>query len=38
MVARDDAALRRRIPDALEGVPVTVEVTGEIRAMPDSGR
>lgn len=34
MVARDDAALRRRLPRTLGGHPVVVEETGEIRAMP----
>ena len=31
----DDPALRRRIPETLEGHPVVVEVSGEIRAMPE---
>ena len=38
MLARPDAGLERRIPRALEGWPVVIEVTGEIRAMPDSAR
>uniref|UniRef100_A0A832I2Z7 Uncharacterized protein n=1 Tax=Eiseniibacteriota bacterium TaxID=2212470 RepID=A0A832I2Z7_UNCEI len=36
MLARRDAATARRVPRALEGWPVEVEVSGEIRAMPDS--
>ena len=38
MLARPDAGLERRIPRVLEGWPVVIEVTGEIRAMPDSAR
>ena len=38
MLARPDAGLERRIPRVLEGWPVVIEVTGEIRAMPDSTR
>jgi hypothetical protein len=38
MLARPDAELERRIPRVLEGWPVVIEVTGEIRAMPDSAR
>jgi len=38
MLARHDDALERRIPRALEGWPVVLEVTGELRAMPDSAR
>lgn len=34
MVARSDAALRARLPRTLEGHPVVIEETGEIRAMP----
>ena len=34
MVARLDAALRARLPRTLEGHPVVIEETGEIRAMP----
>jgi hypothetical protein len=30
--------LKARLPKALEGWPVHVEVTGPIRAMPDSAR
>ena len=36
MLARPDPALERRIPRVLEGWPVLLEVTGELRAMPDS--
>jgi len=38
MLASPDAGLERRIPRVLEGWPVVIEVTGEIRAMPDSTR
>jgi hypothetical protein len=38
MLARPDAGLERRIPRTLEGWPVVIEVTGEIRAMPESAR
>jgi hypothetical protein len=38
MIARDDRALRRRLPSQLEGWPVKVEVTGEFHGMPDSAR
>jgi hypothetical protein len=38
MLARADAALERRIPRVLEGWPVRLEVTGELRAMPDTAR
>jgi len=38
MVVKRSPELERRIPKTLEGWPVTIEVTGEIRAMPDSGR
>ncbi len=31
-----NAALERRLPKTLEGYPVIVGVSGEIRAMPDS--
>jgi hypothetical protein len=34
MVVRLDAALRARLPRTLEGHPVVVEETGEIREMP----
>jgi hypothetical protein len=37
MLARRDPALERRLPRDLEGWPVEIEVTGEIRALPDSG-
>ena len=33
---RSDPQLERRIPRAIEGHPVDVRVTGEIRALPDS--
>jgi hypothetical protein len=36
MVAKKSAELERRIPKVLEGWPVTIQVTGKIRAMPDS--
>jgi hypothetical protein len=38
MLARHDPDLERRLPRVLEGWPVRIEVTGEIRAMPDSAR
>jgi hypothetical protein len=38
MVARRDADLERRIPKTLEGYRVEIDVTGEIRALPDTGR
>jgi hypothetical protein len=38
MVARLTPELKRRIPKTIEGWPVRFEETGEIRAMPDSGR
>jgi len=38
MLARHDAALERRIPRTLEGWPVVLEVSDEIRAMPDPAR
>jgi hypothetical protein len=38
LIARDDAALRARLPRELEGWPVKIEVTGELHAMPDSAR
>ena len=34
----DSAELRAKLPRELEGWPVVPEVTGEIRAMPDSSR
>ena len=33
MLAREDTALKRRIPRSLEGYPVVTEVTGEIRPL-----
>jgi len=38
MIARDDPALRARIPASLEGWPVRAEVSGDIRAFGDSAR
>ena len=38
MLARPGAGLERSIPRVLEGWPVVLEVTGGIRAMPDSAR
>lgn len=38
LVVERTPELERRIPDTLEGWPVVIVVTGEIRAMPDSGR
>jgi hypothetical protein len=38
MIAREDKALRARIPAQVEGWPVRVEVTGEIKALGDSAR
>ena len=38
MVIRLTPELRRAIPETIEGWPVRIEETGEIRAMPDSGR
>lgn len=35
MLARDDDDVRSRIPAQIEGCPVVVEVTGEIRALDD---
>jgi len=37
LVVRLTPDLRRSIPKAIEGWPVKIEETGEIRAMPDSG-
>jgi hypothetical protein len=34
-LAREDRALRAQLPRTLDGYPVDVEVTGEIRALPD---
>ena len=36
LVARMTPEVRERVPKQLEGWPVKIEVTGEIRAMPDS--
>lgn len=36
MLARDDAQLRRTLPKELEGYPVLVEVSGEIKPLPSS--
>jgi hypothetical protein len=38
MIAHEDPALAARIPPTLEGWPVRVEVTGELRALGDSAR
>jgi hypothetical protein len=38
MLASPEAGVERRIPRVLEGWTVVIEVTGEIRAMPDSAR
>ena len=38
IVVRLTPELRKRIPETVEGWPVRIEETGEIRAMPDSGR
>jgi hypothetical protein len=38
LVVRLTPELRRAIPETIEGWPVRIEETGEIRAMPDSGR
>jgi hypothetical protein len=38
MVLKSTPELRRAIPDSLEEWPVRIEETGEIHAMPDSGR
>ena len=38
LLANDSAELRAKLPRELEGWPVVPEVTGEIRAMPDSSR
>lgn len=34
---RRDRELERRIPDRIEGYPVVVRISGEIRALPDRG-
>lgn len=36
-LAYEDERLRARFPESVEGYPVLVEVSGEIRAMPDTG-
>ncbi len=36
MIEKRTAELERRIPRQLEGWPVAIQVTGEIRALPDS--
>jgi len=38
LVAKRTPEVRKRIPRTLEGYQVVVEVTGEIRAMPDSAK
>lgn len=38
LVVRLDAQMRRRIPGDLEGWPVRLEASGEIKAQPDSAR
>jgi len=39
LVAKRTSEHRKRIPKEIEGYPVVIEVTGEIRAMPgDSAR
>lgn len=36
-LAYDDPQLRARFPEAVEGYPVILEVSGEFHAMPDTG-
>ena len=36
-LAYEDERLRARFPEVVEGYPVLVEVSGEFRAMPDTG-
>ena len=36
-LAYEDERLRARFPEAVEGYPVVLEVSGEFRAMPDTG-
>ena len=36
-LAYESEDVRRRLPEAVEGYPVVIEVTGEFHAMPDSG-
>jgi len=38
MVVRLTPELGRRVPRTIEGWPVRIDETGEIHAMPDSGR
>ncbi len=38
LVAKLTPELKRALPRELEGWPVKIDVTGEIRAMPDSAR
>ncbi len=38
MVERSTPELERAVPPVLEGWPVAIEVTGPLRAMPDSSR
>lgn len=38
LIRENSPALRRAIPTEIEGWPVRIQVTGEIRAMPDSSR
>jgi hypothetical protein len=38
LVARETPAIRAAIPRQIEGWPVQIMVTGEIKAMPDTGR
>jgi len=33
LIRRDDAELRRRLPDQVEGYPVEVRVVGEVRPL-----
>jgi hypothetical protein len=37
LIVEDDHELRARIPRELDGHPVAINVTGEIRAMPGEG-
>jgi hypothetical protein len=37
MVIEETPELKQRIPRQLEGHPVVIDVTGEIKAMPESG-
>lgn len=38
LLATDSPELRAKLPRELEGWPVVAEITGEIRALPDSAR